>query len=220
MVDERPQAVRILVAQLWGEARRRARWRELSSDEETAAVAELRSLAGGRPDLLAEVARILEATNEGELDEDLNLTAINEALEAWEERSESWSGLVQLDAWEILVPALLRQTPPTVRAAPASKIARNGFAPTSLRSSASPLRTCGRRGSIPASTRGNTATTSGSSPSCSEARGTPFPAPEAPAAPRGSQAADPTLLHPRTRRADMAGAAGATAGECGAGLRG
>jgi len=34
MVDERPQAVRIPVAQLWGEARRRARWRELSSDEE------------------------------------------------------------------------------------------------------------------------------------------------------------------------------------------
>src|SRR6202050_1344386 len=58
-----------------------------------------------------------------------------------------WSGLVQLDAWEILVPDLLRQTPPTVRAAAASKIARNGFAPTSPRSSASPLRTCGRRGS-------------------------------------------------------------------------
>ena len=41
------------------------------SDEEAAAVAELRELAGGRADLLAEVAGILEGASEGELDEPL-----------------------------------------------------------------------------------------------------------------------------------------------------
>jgi hypothetical protein len=53
MVDDRPQADRILVAQLTGEARHRARWRELTAEEEAAAVAELDALAGGRADLLA-----------------------------------------------------------------------------------------------------------------------------------------------------------------------
>ena len=71
MIDKRPQADRLLVAELYGEARHHARWRELSSDEETAAVAELRTLAGGRADLLAEVAGIFEGTSEGELDEPL-----------------------------------------------------------------------------------------------------------------------------------------------------
>jgi hypothetical protein len=71
MIDKRPQADRLLIAEIWGEARRRARWRELSSDEETAAVAALRELAGGRADLLAEVAGILEGASEGELDEQL-----------------------------------------------------------------------------------------------------------------------------------------------------
>jgi hypothetical protein len=41
MIDDRPQADRILVAQLTGEARHRAKWRELTGDEEAAAVAEL-----------------------------------------------------------------------------------------------------------------------------------------------------------------------------------
>jgi hypothetical protein len=71
MIDKRPQADRILVAQLTGEARHRARWRELSRDEEAAAVTELRELAGGRADLLAEVAGIFEGTSEGEPDEPL-----------------------------------------------------------------------------------------------------------------------------------------------------
>ena len=71
MIDSRSQADRILVAQLTGEARHRARWRELTGDEERAAVAELRQLAGGRADLLAEVAGILEGTHEGKLDEPL-----------------------------------------------------------------------------------------------------------------------------------------------------
>jgi hypothetical protein len=69
--DKRPQADRLLVAEIYGEARRRARWRELTGDEEAAAVAALRELAGGRADLLAEVAGVLEGTSAGELDEPL-----------------------------------------------------------------------------------------------------------------------------------------------------
>ena len=67
----RSQPDRILVAGIWGEARRRARWRELTRAEEAAAVAALRELAGGRGDLLAEVAGVLEGAREGELDEPL-----------------------------------------------------------------------------------------------------------------------------------------------------
>ena len=71
----RPEADRILVAQLTGEARHRARWHPLTEDEEAAALAELRVLAAGRADLLAEVAGIFEGTSEGELDEPLALCA-------------------------------------------------------------------------------------------------------------------------------------------------
>ena len=59
------------MAQLTGEARRHARRRPLTEAEETAAVAGLRALAGGRGDLLAEVAGIFEGTSEGDLDEPL-----------------------------------------------------------------------------------------------------------------------------------------------------
>jgi hypothetical protein len=61
----------MLVAELFGEARHRARWRDLTSDEQAAAVTELRELVGGRADLLAEVAGIFEGTSEGEMDEPL-----------------------------------------------------------------------------------------------------------------------------------------------------
>jgi hypothetical protein len=71
----RPQADRLLIAQLAGEARHHTRWRDLSSGEEAAAVAALRELAGGRADLLAEVAGILEGFHEGELDEALSRQA-------------------------------------------------------------------------------------------------------------------------------------------------
>ena len=71
MIDKRTQADRLLIAEIWGEARRRARWRELGNDEEADAVAAVRELASGRADLLAEVAGILEGTSEGELDEPL-----------------------------------------------------------------------------------------------------------------------------------------------------
>ena len=58
-----------LLAQLTGEARFRAKWRDLTEDEKAAAVGELRELAAGRSDLLAEVAGILEGASEGDLDE-------------------------------------------------------------------------------------------------------------------------------------------------------
>jgi hypothetical protein len=60
---------RMRVAEITGEARHHAKWRPLTEDEEAAAVAELRALADGRADLLAEVAGIFEGTSEGELDE-------------------------------------------------------------------------------------------------------------------------------------------------------
>src|SRR5689334_16251958 len=71
----RPEADRILVAQLTGEARHRARWRPLTGEEEAAALAELRALADGRADLLAQVAGIFEGTSEGEPDEPLARSA-------------------------------------------------------------------------------------------------------------------------------------------------
>ena len=92
MIDKRPQADRLLVAELYGEARHRALWRELSSAEEDAAVAELRELAAGRADLLAEVAGILEGAHEGKPDEPLARQAAGlcrkagadpEAIPAW-----------------------------------------------------------------------------------------------------------------------------------------
>jgi hypothetical protein len=92
MVDDRTQADRILVAQLTGEARHRAKWRPLTGDEEGAAVAALRELADGRGGLLAEVAGIFEGTSEGELDEPLARCAAQlcrkagadlEAIPAW-----------------------------------------------------------------------------------------------------------------------------------------
>ena len=92
MIDKRPQPDRLLVAEIYGEARHRARWRDLSGEEETAAVAGLRTLAGGRADLLAEVAGIFEGTSEGEPDEPLARQAAGlcrkagadpEAIPAW-----------------------------------------------------------------------------------------------------------------------------------------
>ena len=71
MIDKRPQADRLLIAEIWGEARHHARWRELSSGEEAAAGAALAGLAAGRADLLAEVAGLIEGAAEGEPDEPL-----------------------------------------------------------------------------------------------------------------------------------------------------
>jgi hypothetical protein len=68
MIEDRPQADRILGARLTGTARRLAR-RDLDAGEEAAAVTELRELAAGRADLLAEVAGLEEGFAEGGLDE-------------------------------------------------------------------------------------------------------------------------------------------------------
>ena len=64
-----PDADRILVARLTGTARHHAKWRDLTPDEEAAAVYELREVAAGRADLLAETAGVLEGASEGRLDE-------------------------------------------------------------------------------------------------------------------------------------------------------
>ena len=66
-----PDPDRILVAELTGTARHHARWRELAQDDQDAAVTELRELADGRADLLAEVTGIFEGASDGELDEPL-----------------------------------------------------------------------------------------------------------------------------------------------------
>ena len=71
MIGKRPQADRILVAKISGEAEHHAKWRELTADEEAAAVAALRELAGGWADLLAKVCGIMEGASEGELHEPL-----------------------------------------------------------------------------------------------------------------------------------------------------
>ena len=94
MIEKRSQADRLLIAEICGEARRHAKWRELTGAEEAAAVAALRDLAGGRADLLAEVAGVLEGARQGEPDEPLARQAAGlcraagadpEAIPAWAE---------------------------------------------------------------------------------------------------------------------------------------
>jgi hypothetical protein len=65
----RSDSDRLLVAQITGMARRHARWRTLTADEETAAVTELRELAAGRAALLAEVAGLMLGFHAGDLEE-------------------------------------------------------------------------------------------------------------------------------------------------------
>ena len=64
MIESRPQADRILVARLSGTAGRLSRWGALDDAQADAGAAELRELAGGRGDLLAEVAGVLLGTAE------------------------------------------------------------------------------------------------------------------------------------------------------------
>jgi hypothetical protein len=66
-----PAGDRLLVAQLTGTARHHARRRDLTEDEQAAAVRELRDLAAGRADLLAQVAGIFEGASAGRHDEPL-----------------------------------------------------------------------------------------------------------------------------------------------------
>ena len=60
MADDRPgpAADRLPAARLTGICMRHARWGNLTDDQAAAAVAELREVAGGRADLLAEVATL------------------------------------------------------------------------------------------------------------------------------------------------------------------
>jgi hypothetical protein len=64
-----PGRDRLLTARLTGIAGRHARWGDLTEDQAAAAVAELREVAGGRTDLLAEVAGIAVGTSEVRGDE-------------------------------------------------------------------------------------------------------------------------------------------------------
>jgi hypothetical protein len=89
-----PDADRMIVAELTGEARHHAKWRPLTTDEKAAAVAGLCAIADGRTDLLAQVAGIFEGTSEGELDEPLARQAADlcrqagadpEAIPGWAE---------------------------------------------------------------------------------------------------------------------------------------
>jgi hypothetical protein len=64
-----PDHDRLLVARISGIAKRHASWREPTENEIAAAVAELREVAGDRPDLLAEEAGIQLGFHEGDLDE-------------------------------------------------------------------------------------------------------------------------------------------------------
>jgi hypothetical protein len=68
-MDEGPQADRIIVARLMGAAGRHSRWEPPSEAVTAAAVAELREIAVGRSDLLAEVAGVLVGFREGTPDE-------------------------------------------------------------------------------------------------------------------------------------------------------
>ena len=64
-----PDRDRLTVARLSATAHRHARWRDLTEAETAAALAEIRQVADGRGDLLAEVAGVLLGAHEGELDE-------------------------------------------------------------------------------------------------------------------------------------------------------
>jgi hypothetical protein len=57
------------LARLAAAALRHARWLELTADDATAALAELRELATGRGDLLFEAARIFIGADKSKLDE-------------------------------------------------------------------------------------------------------------------------------------------------------
>ena len=67
-----PERDHLLVPEIHGEARHYAARRELTADEHAAAVAALRESVGGRADLLAEVAGLMEGVAEGQPDEPLS----------------------------------------------------------------------------------------------------------------------------------------------------
>jgi hypothetical protein len=64
-----PAADRLLVARLTGIAQRHARWGAMDDVQKAAGAAELREVADGRPDLLAEVAGIALGASEAKGEE-------------------------------------------------------------------------------------------------------------------------------------------------------
>jgi hypothetical protein len=64
-----PNADRLLVARLSSIAQRHARWGAIDETQKAAGAAELREIADGRADLLAEVAEIMLGSAEGKGDE-------------------------------------------------------------------------------------------------------------------------------------------------------
>ena len=82
MIDEHPQADRILCAQLSGVAKSHARRPGLSGAGWDAAVDELRELAAGRADLLARLAGLAEGFGRGQPDEASALTVAALACDA------------------------------------------------------------------------------------------------------------------------------------------
>ena len=67
MSESRPSAAadRLLAAELCGTALHHAKWPHLTEEEHAAAVEELRALASGRADLLAEQAGLLIGSSDG-----------------------------------------------------------------------------------------------------------------------------------------------------------
>ena len=142
----------MIVAELAGEARHHARWRELTGDEQATAVAGLREIAGGRADLLAEVAGILEGTSEGELDEPLvrqaadlcrragaDETLIPEWIEEGRRRAESARKMPHSERLSLRAPPAAMVIPCGTRLAETSRQAsftgscRRGARPSELR---------------------------------------------------------------------------------------
>lgn len=75
MTGRRPEADRLAVLAVIGEAHRGVRRPGLTADGEAALAAVLRARAGERPDLLAEAAGLLEGVAEGGADEALGRRA-------------------------------------------------------------------------------------------------------------------------------------------------
>ncbi len=80
----------MLVAKISGEARHHATWRELTADEQAAAVTAPRELAGGRADLRAEVCGVTEGASEGELYEPLARQAAELCRNGWIAEGRRW----------------------------------------------------------------------------------------------------------------------------------
>ena len=140
VIDKRPQADSILVAELSGEARHHAKWRDLTAAEEGAAAAGLRELAGGRADLLAEVAGLLEGAREGEPDEPLARQAAGLCRKAG-------ADLEAIPAW--IAEGRRRTAAPwrsTTMFFRARRPARSSLRPTRWRAAGAAMRGCRRSG--------------------------------------------------------------------------